>query len=502
MATLNQKDPGFATSRHDTTTQPKLHWTQIVAISIFSFAFNFHWAALGIIILPSQVFKIVGDLNKGTALATVLIPGAFIALVSNPFFGWLSDHTRGRWARWGSRRPYILIGTLVNIACLAWMASARDIPTLVLAYALTQFSSNAAQAPFHALLPDLVPAEQRGLTSGVMGLLLIAGNIGGVIVAGRFVNAANPLPIYQHYLWLTYSIIMIVMFVLMLVTIITVHERVRIPSSTETEVSHSHQQRHRRLSHSILRTLVVTLLVILVVWGMMALWNSLHTLGLQIDSTLEQVILEMIVTIGVLRLFDFSPRRNPDFAWVLATRLLVMLGIYTIQTFLQYYLRDAVHVADPEQATTNFVILVSLTSLVSAFVAGWLSDRFGRKRLVYVAGYMMALVGVIFVITHSYPLVFASAALFGLGYGAYQSVDWALVVDVLPSEHSYARDMGIWNIAASLSQVVAPVLGGPLIDAFTHAGNPILGYQLLFMMAIVYCVLGTVTVRFIRGVRG
>ncbi len=498
MATLNQEDPGFVTPQHDTTARSRLHWAQIVAISIFSFAFNFHWAALGIIILPSQVFKMVGDLNKGTALATVLIPGAFIALVSNPFFGWLSDRTQGRWARWGSRRPYILVGTLVNIACLVWMASARDIPTLTVAYALTQFSSNAAQAPFHALLPDLVPAEQRGLTSGVMGLLLIAGNIGGVILAGHFVNASLPLPAYAHNLWITYGIIMIVMFVLMLVTIIAVRER---SLTVGTDVSRSRPQSRRWLSRSVLTTLLVTLLAALVVWAMMALWNSLHITGLQIDSTLEQVILEVVVTIGVLRLFDFNPRRNPDFAWVLATRLLVVLGIYTIQTFLQYYLRDAVKVADPEQAATNFVILVSLTSLVSAFVAGWLSDRFGRKRLVYVAGYMMALVGVIFVITHSYTIVFASAALFGLGYGAYQSVDWALVVDVLPSEHSYARDMGIWNIAASLSQVVAPVLGGPLIDTFTRAGNPILGYQLLFTMAIVYCVLGTITVRFIRGVR-
>ncbi len=499
MATLNQEDPGFATSRHGTTARPRLHWAQIVAISIFSFAFNFHWAALGIIILPSQVLKMVGDLNKGTALATVLIPGAFIALVSNPFFGWLSDRTQGRWARWGSRRPYIFVGTLVNIACLAWMASARDIPTLTVAYALTQFSSNAAQAPFHALLPDLVPAEQRGLTSGVMGLLLIAGNIGGVILAGHFVNASLPLPAYEHNLWITYGVIMIVMLVLMLVTIIAVRERLL--HTVGTDLSRPRPQSRRWLSRSVLTTLVMTLLAALVVWGIMTLWNSLHIAGLQIDSTLEQVILEVVVTIGVLRLFDFNPRRNPDFAWVLATRLLVVLGIYTIQTFLQYYLRDAVKVADPEQAATNFVILVSLTSLVSAFVAGWLSDRFGRKRLVYVAGYMMALVGVIFVITHSYPLVFASAALFGLGYGAYQSVDWALVVDVLPSEHSYARDMGIWNIAASLSQVIAPVLGGPLIDAFTRAGNPILGYQLLFTMAIVYCVLGTVTVRFIRGVR-
>jgi MFS family permease len=215
----------------------------------------------------------------------------------------------------------------------------------------------------------------------------------------------------------------------------------------------------------------------------------------------QQVVIEIIVTIGLLRLFDFHPRRDPDFAWVLLTRLVMMLGIYTIQTFLQYYMRDAVGAPHPEQQTTNFVIIVSLTSLVSAFVVGWLSDRFGRKRMVYLSGGFMALVGLIFIITHSLPIVLAAGAIFGLGYGAYTSVDWALVADVLPSHKNYARDMGVWNISLSLPQVIAPVIGGPLIDTFTKAGNPVLGYQVIFGLAIVYCLIGTVTVRYIRGVK-
>lgn len=508
MATLNQEDAELVPPQRPTTDRPRLRWTQILAISIFAFAFNFHWAALGIIILPSQVLKIVGDLHKGTALAFVLVPGAFVSLFANPLFGWLSDRTHGKLAVWGRRRPYILVGTLVNVAALVWIASARDISTLALAYVLAQFSSNAAQAPFHALLPDIVPAEQRGLTSGVIGLLLIGGNIGGVLVAGQFIDATKPFAAYQQGLWLTYGIIMAVMIVLMLITLFSVHERTQV--ATEHVVAEGEEQAERNvdvqprrpwLSRSLLFTIVGTVAAALLAWGLMALWNAGNIAGIQINSDVQQVILELVATVGILRLFDFHPRRDPDFAWVLLTRLVMMMGIYTIQTFLQYYMRDAVGVAHPEQATTNFVILVSLTSLGSAFAAGWLSDRFGRKRLVYISGFMMALVGLVFVVTHSFTIVIAAGALFGLGYGAYQSVDWALVVDVLPAEKSYARDMGVWNISLSLPQVIAPVLGGPLIDAFTHAGNPVLGFQLLFSMAIVYCLIGTVTVRFIRGVK-
>lgn len=468
---------------------PRLHWLAILAISIFAFALNFQWAALGSIVLPSQVFKLVGDLNKGTALAYVLIPGAFVSLFANPLFGWLSDSSQGRFARWGKRRPYILLGTLASVIGLAWMAMSQSIASLGLAFAFTQFASNAAQAPFHALLPDIVPPQQRGLASGVLGLLVISGTIGGVLASGRLLNSGVTFSLYQQQLWLVYGIIIGVLLLLMVITLLSVREKA-VSAIAVTPGWH--------ISRSVVQIVVSTLLAGLFVWCGIWLWNVWHIAGITISSALEQVLIEAVVTIGILRLFDFRPRRDPNFAWVLVTRFIMMLGIYTIQNFLQYYMRDVVHVAHPEQETTNFLIVVSLTSLVSTFAAGWLSDRFGRKRLVYICGGFMATVGIVFVLTHSLPIVIAAGAIFGLGYGAYQSVDWALVADVLPSDRSYARDMGVWNVALSLSQVIAPILGGPLLDTFAHAGQPVLGYQVLFSMAIMYCVVGTVTVRFIR----
>ena len=518
MATQGQEDIESIAASRLTIQLPRLGWKHMLSISIFWFALNFHWAALLLIILPSQVFKIAGDANKGVALAFVLVPGAFVSLFANPLFGLLSDKTTGKLATWGRRRPYILSGTLVNMAGLIWMAASRDIVSLALAYVLVQFSSNAAQAPFHALLPDLVSEEQRGLASGIMGLLATGGTIAGALIAGLFVAASKPLPEYEQGLWLAYGIIIAIMFTLMLITITSVRERRGISAR---QAQHIRDEQHpdealpdtpwlkqsgRRsrigqIPRSTLLTIAATLLAVTAVWGLMTLWNTLHIAGLQISGDFQQVILEVIATIGLLRLFDFNPRRDPDFAWVLLTRLVMMLGIFTIQSYLQYYLRDAVGASNPEQQTTNFVIIVSLTSLVSAFAAGWLSDRFGRKRMVYLAGGFMALVGLIFVVTHSLMVVLAAGAIFGLGYGAYQSVDWALVADVLPSEKSFARDMGVWNISLSLPQVIAPVIGGPIIDSFTRSGHPILGYQVLFLMAIAYCLIGTVTVRYIKGVK-
>lgn len=495
---MEHEDAGTIAAHSAVPALPKIRWTHILSISIFWLALNFHWAALAIIILPSQVYKIVGNADKGVALAFVLVPGAFVSLFANPLFGTLSDRTRGWLANWGRRRPYIFVGTLINIAALAWMAASRDIVSLAIAYILVQFSSNAAQAPFHALLPDIVPEEQRGLASGVMGLLSIAGTVGGVTVASLFVADSLPMPDYTRGLWIAYSTIIAVLFGLMLITIFSVHQ------DKGTPLQHSEQHQipwYKRISRSIILNVLGTVVVTALAWLLMTLWNSLQGPGLRISSDAQELILELIATVGLLRLFDFHPRRDPDFAWVLATRLVMMLGIYTIQTYFQYYMRDAVGVPDPEAQSRNFVIIVSLTSLVSAFIAGWLSDRFGRKRLVYLSGFFMALVGFVFVIFHSLLIVLLAGAIFGIAYGAYQSVDWALVADVLPSAKHYARDMGVWNISLSLPQVIAPVIGGPIIDHFNRSGNPVLGYQVIFVLAIVYCLLGTVTVRFIRGVK-
>jgi hypothetical protein len=99
-------------------------------------------------------------------------------------------------------------------------------------------------------------------------------------------------------------------------------------------------------------------------------------------------------------------------------------------------------------------------------------------------------------------LAYVAASTFGLGYGAYVSVDWALVLDVLPAEATYARDMGVWNISLTLSQVVATVLGAWVIALGTSLVDLKFGYMLLFVSCVIFCVLGTVTVRYIKGVKG
>lgn len=506
----------------------------LVAISIFWLALNLHWGAIQGLIISDQIVGLllreapgatilaqaawVND-HKSLTLGLVLAPGLVVALIANPLFGLLSDRTP---ARLGRRRPYILGGTLLNIVGLAVMAlgplafiqggTANSLPPSILVLMgglmLTQLANNAAAAPFHALLPDLVPSPQRGTASGIMGIAQILGTIGGVVLPLLFgfhheqlLAGTQSFADYYQGLVLAYAAVAAIILVLAVLTAITVHET----PVTRAELDHLRTDEGHTLRD--LSVTVVAVLAVVVAFVLLARANI--GIGLTEGSLgIVQLVAVVVASIGAAQAFSFRPKRNPDFSWVVVTRMLVMMGIYFVYTQLNFYMGDVVVPGgNAEAAYTAFLVIMMLTAMVSTILAGWLSDRFGRKRMVYISGGFMAAVGAAFVISPYLvssgllTLILGAAAIFGLGYGAYLAVDWALVADVLPSEATFARDMGIWNIALTLPQVMAAVLGGWLITLGLALGSKQTGYDFLFVAFVIFCVLGTVTVRFIRGVK-
>ena len=280
-------------------------------------------------------------------------------------------------------------------------------------------------------------------------------------------------------------------------TFITVHER---PLSREQLGDTSNSHTWRDLTITVLVTAGVAAALIHRASGSIGPGLNTDSLGV------VQLIAVVIAGVGAARAFDFSPRRAPDFSWVVLTRMLVMVGIYTVQYFIFNYMLYVVHAPEPTNATTIFFVLVTLTALISTVIAGRASDRFGRKRMVYVSepswpSSAQCSSSRLFVSPNNLLLIaYGAATIFGLGYGAYISVDWALVADVLPDEKTFARDMGVWNIALTLPQVFATVLGAWFIALGTALVSQQFGYTLLFVWFVVFCVLGTITVRYIKGV--
>lgn len=200
-----------------------------------------------------------------------------------------------------------------------------------------------------------------------------------------------------------------------------------------------------------------------------------------------------------LKRFWVSPRQYPDFGWAWLTRWLVNLGNALGTLYLLYYLQDAVGLED---AATGVLVLVGVYAacvVATAVLAGRWSDRVGRRKpFVALSAVLSGIGAAVLAVSQTWPGAIVGAAIFGIAYGVFLSVDFALVTQVLPSSGDAARDLGVINIAAALPQVVAPVLAAPLVAAFATAGG---GYTALYALSAAVSVLGGVLVSRIRGVR-
>lgn len=118
--------------------------------------------------------------SKASSLAVVTGTGAVFALAANPIFGHFSDVST---SRWGQRRPYILGGAALGIASLVIVGLAPNILVVTIGWCLTQVCFNAALAAMISLLPERIPEDRRGKTSGLMGITnQVANTIGSYIV--------------------------------------------------------------------------------------------------------------------------------------------------------------------------------------------------------------------------------------------------------------------------------------------------------------------------------
>ena len=189
-------------------------------------------------------------------------------------------------------------------------------------------------------------------------------------------------------------------------------------------------------------------------------------------------------------------RRYPDFGWAWLTRFLVNLGNSTGTLYLLYYLMDAVGM-EADKATTGVFILTGIYALTvfgSTVIGGVWSDKVGRRKpFVIAASIVTGLASLDLALTQNWVGAVVGAVILGIGFGAFTSVDFALVTQVLPSSGDAARDLGIINIASAGAQVLAPVLAAPVV---THLG----GYTTLYVMAAVVCLLGAACVLRIRNV--
>ncbi|CAI9404526.1 hypothetical protein ANOBCDAF_04636 [Pleomorphomonas sp. T1.2MG-36] len=195
---------------------------------------------------------------------------------------------------------------------------------------------------------------------------------------------------------------------------------------------------------------------------------------------------------------NFSiPRRNArDYYLALFGKLMITTATFAIQGYQLFILTDYLKVAEGDvgRQIELISIILMVTALAMALVAGPISDRIGRRKgPVALAGLMVA-VGALVPFFSTAPwtmLVYALIA--GIGSGIFNSVDQALNVEVLPNAATAAKDLGVLNLANTGGQILGPAIAAIAISA--------IGYQMIFPTVAVVAIIGVILIAMIRSVR-
>ena len=172
-----------------------------------------------------------------------------------------------------------------------------------------------------------------------------------------------------------------------------------------------------------------------------------------------------------------------SFRWWVANRLMFLAAVTSIQGFAPYFIMYSFNVGSEEATsmTGRLITMVGIFTLLSALPAGWLSDRWGQKRLTGFSG-LIAVLGTGFILLTIWQpdlkLLYLAGAVLGIATGLFVTINWALGTRLVPQAES-GRWLGISNLAGAGAGMIGSGIGGPLADTL-NAGAPGLGYFTIF----------------------
>lgn len=157
-------------------TPVRLDKKMVVALGMGQFGNATGTVSMVLVSLPITVAAL-DSANKEVSLGVLLGIQSLLAIVAIPLFGALSDRCI---SRVGMRRPFIVLGTVVEAAAMVMMGLAPGIGVLVAGAVLASLGAAIFTGGYSALVPDQVPEPSRGR---VMGLLMVMIALAGLIAS-------------------------------------------------------------------------------------------------------------------------------------------------------------------------------------------------------------------------------------------------------------------------------------------------------------------------------
>lgn len=460
----------------------KLRWYDFLFINANWFALTLRSQLLTVLIVPLLVQRFVGEAQKGTYFGTMRLWALMVALLMQAFFGLLSDQAR---FSWGRRRPFILIGALLEILVILsiiWVAALEGMSGYALlfaAYLASMIFSNMSQAGTQGLIPDLVPQEKRGIASGVKMLLeaplplLVVGLVIAPLVKSGNLTAA---------ILVTCAIMLLGMGLTMLV-------RENRPEPSGKPLN------WRPFLSLVLMTGLFTLVILGLGQVVKFFIAALPGAPRLVFGAVGVLAMTLAVVVGIFASLtihlDQTVRQNTPFIWFIISRLAALVAINNIASFLLYFVQEKFNLPGEKAAglAGQLPMALGASVLIFGLIAGWLADRFDRRMLTSLSGLVGAAGVVVILVGSDVPAMYVAAAIIGLAYALFNVSSWALGTDIIPKERA-GEFLGLQNLAGAGAGAIGAYIGGVIADRS--------GYLLLMGMFGVMFLLSAVAALFVR----
>ncbi|MBM3153065.1 MAG: MFS transporter [Chloroflexi bacterium] len=475
-----------------------MRWYDHLSVNLFWLGMNIRNTAVGSVFTPYLVALFAPEGRQNTALGAISAAGLIIAMLVQPAAGLLSDRST---SRFGRRRPFIFFGSIFDLLFLVAIALSGNFTMLLVATLLIQFSANVSHGPLQGLIPDMVPEEQRGRSSAIKAVMelipivLVGFTIAQLVGNGQFIWAV------------------IVTGAALLLTMLLTMALVKETPLQEKPTTSFKIPMLRVLG--MLAGIVFGALAGLLGGGLvggligLAAWPFVgRATALAVMVGLGGVVAMVVAVVsgvwsGVYATLGMDARRNSPFTWWVVNRLLFLAAATSFQGFLPFFLMYAFGIDAEQAASMNGALMtvIGLFIILSAFAGGWVSDRFGKRRVVVFSGLVSA-VGACMVLGSIWipnlAVIYAAGGVIGLGVGLFMTANWALGTDLVPAGEA-GRYLGISNLAGAGAGMIGKGIGGPIAD-YLNIYQPGLGYFAIFASYAVLFAMSAFSLRWVRKV--
>lgn len=178
-----------------------------------------------------------------------------------------------------------------------------------------------------------------------------------------------------------------------------------------------------------------------------------------------------------------------SYVWLLGSRLFFLTAVGILFAFSAAYLKYVFGYAEDQAGAISIVILavVTIGNGIAVMPASRLSDRVGRKPIIYAACLIGAVGMGTVALAPALPVAIFGAGLYGAATGTFLAVDWALMTDIIPRA-SAGRYMGLSNVATGSATMLAAAVGGLVFDGVSWAAGSAVAPRASFLVAV--CLFG------------